>query len=176
MSNRVVVTGVPNRRRFEDFLNTEWHRARRSRTSVSVRMAYIDHFNPFNDAYGHQQGDACLKRVSKAMSGELQRAGDLLAGYGGQEFVVLPGHGLDLARKVAERLRWSVEDLKIPTSVSGASPNVTVSIGAASAIPQEGEAPASLVAAADRALYRAKGVGRNRICVAGEDGVEGERE
>jgi diguanylate cyclase (GGDEF)-like protein len=173
MSNRDALTGVANRRRFKEFLDTEWRRALRSRTSVSVLMVDIDHFKPFNDAYGHQQGDACLKRVAEAMSGELQRAGDLLARYGGEEFVVvLPGHGLDRARKVAERLRRAVEKLEIHTSVSGVAPCVTVSIGVANAVPQEKENPAMLVAAADRALYRAKDAGRNRVCAAG--GGEGE--
>ncbi len=175
MSNRDALTGVANRRRFQEILDTEWRRALRSRTSVSVLMADIDHFKPFNDAYGHQQGDACLRQVAEAMSGELQRAGDLLARYGGEEFVVvLPGHDLAAARQVAERLRRAVEALGIPTSVSGAAPVVTVSVGAASAVPHEGEAPAKLVAAADRALYRAKGGGRNRICVAEEDAARGE--
>jgi diguanylate cyclase (GGDEF)-like protein len=174
MSNRDALTGVANRRRFKEFLDTEWRRALRSRTSVSVLMVDIDHFKPFNDAYGHQQGDACLKRVAEAMSGELQRAGDLLARYGGEEFVVvLPGHGLDAACQVGRRLRQAVEALAIPTSVSGAAPVVTVSIGAASAVPQGKEAPAALIAAADRALYRAKDAGRNRVFVASGDGGEG---
>jgi diguanylate cyclase (GGDEF)-like protein len=174
MSNRDALTGVANRRRFQEFLDTEWRRALRSRTPVSVLMADIDHFKPFNDAYGHQQGDACLKRVAEAMSGELQRAGDLLARYGGEEFVVvLPGHGLDAACQVGRRLRQAVEALAIPTSVSGAAPVVTVSIGAASAVPQGKEAPAALIAAADRALYRAKDAGRNRVFVASGDGGEG---
>jgi len=136
---------------------------------LSILMADIDHFKPYNDAYGHQRGDDCLKRVAEAMSRGLQRAGDLLARYGGEEFVViLPGHTLDQAASVAERLRKVVEDLRIPTSVSGVAPSVTISVGVASAVPREKETSESLVAAADEALYRAKREGRNRVLTAGE--------
>ncbi len=167
LSNRDVLTGVANRRRFETVLDTEWRRAARAALPLSILMADIDHFKPYNDAYGHQRGDDCLKRVAEAMSQGLQRAGDLLARYGGEEFVViLPGHTLDLAASVAERLRKVVEDLQIPTSVSGVAPSVTVSIGVASAVPREKESSETLVAAADEALYRAKREGRNRVLTA----------
>jgi diguanylate cyclase (GGDEF)-like protein len=168
LSNQDMLTGVANRRRFEAVMDVEWRRAQRTGTPISVLMADIDHFKPFNDAYGHQQGDECLKRVANAMSAQLQRAGDLLARYGGEEFVVvLPGHGGDEAREVAERLRTAVERLEIPTSVSKAGPHLTISIGVASSMPQREELPAKLVEAADQALYKAKGEGRNRV-VAGE--------
>jgi diguanylate cyclase (GGDEF)-like protein len=169
LSNRDVLTGVANRRRFETVLDAEWRRAARMTLPLSILMADIDHFKPYNDAYGHQRGDDCLKRVAEAMSRGLQRAGDLLARYGGEEFVViLPGHTLDQAASVAERLRKVVEDLRIPTSVSGVAPSVTISVGVASAVPREKETSESLVAAADEALYRAKREGRNRVLTAGE--------
>lgn len=172
LSNRDVLTGVANRRRFEAVVDTEWRRGARTGLPLSILMADIDHFKPYNDAYGHQRGDECLKRVAEAMSGGLKRAGDLLARYGGEEFVViLPGHTEEVAASVAERLRAAVEDLRIPTTVSGVAPNVTISIGVATVVPREKEQSETLVAAADEALYRAKREGRNRVCMARTSGA-----
>ncbi len=165
LSNRDVLTGVANRRRFESVVDTEWRRAARTGSPLSILMADIDHFKPYNDAYGHQRGDECLKRVAEAMAGGLKRAGDLIARYGGEEFVViLPGHTEDVAASVAQRLRTAVEDLRIPTTVSTVAQNVTISIGVATDVPREREHSETLVAAADEALYRAKREGRNRVC------------
>jgi len=167
LSNRDDLTGVANRRRFEEILDAEWRRAARTNAPLALLMADIDHFKPYNDAYGHQTGDLCLKRAAEAMAGSLQRAGDLLARYGGEEFVViLPAHDLAEAAEVAERLRARVEALAIPTEVSDVSPYVTISIGVAVAEAGKLARPEELVAAADAALYRAKREGRNRVRLA----------
>jgi diguanylate cyclase (GGDEF)-like protein len=167
LSNRDDLTGVANRRRFGEILDAEWRRAARTNAPLALLMADIDHFKPYNDAYGHQTGDLCLKRAAEAMAGSLQRAGDLLARYGGEEFVViLPAHDLAEAAEVAERLRARVEALAIPTEVSDVSPYVTISIGVAVAEAGKLARPEELVAAADAALYRAKREGRNRVRLA----------
>ncbi len=164
LSNRDDLTGVANRRRFEEMLDVEWRRAARTGAPLALLMADIDHFKPYNDAYGHQKGDLCLRHVAEAMAGALQRAGDLLARYGGEEFVaILPAHDLSGAADVAERLRARVEALAIPTGVSSVSPYITISIGVAITGPGNQARPEELVAAADAVLYRAKREGRNRV-------------
>ena len=164
LSNRDDLTGVANRRRFDEALDAEWRRAARTAPPMALLMADIDHFKPYNDAYGHQQGDLCLKQVAEGMAGALQRAGDLLARYGGEEFVaILPGQDLAAAAEVAERLRSRVEALTIPSGVSGVSPYVTISVGVATSAQADLAKPDDLVAAADAALYRAKREGRNRV-------------
>jgi diguanylate cyclase (GGDEF)-like protein len=159
---------VANRRRVEEMLDVEWRRAARTGAPLALLMADIDHFKPYNDAYGHQRGDLCLRQVAEAMAGALQRAGDLLARYGGEEFVaILPAHDLSGAADLAERLRARVEGLAIPTGVSSVSPYITISIGVAITGPGNQARPEELVAAADAALYRAKREGRNRVRTAG---------
>ncbi|HEX5758107.1 MAG TPA: diguanylate cyclase [Thermoanaerobaculia bacterium] len=158
------LTGVANRRRFEEVFNLEWRRASRAGLPLAVAMIDIDHFKRYNDMQGHQRGDDTLVRVAHALAGSLHRAADLVARYGGEEFVVvLPGSREEHAAAYAERLRQEIEALAIPHP--GASPEavVTVSVGVAACVPEPDCLPASLLEAADRALYAAKRGGRNRV-------------
>ena len=158
------LTGLANRRRFDEVFQDEWGRARRDETSLGVLMIDIDYFKQFNDTYGHQAGDTCLQQVAKAISGVVHRPGDIPARYGGEEFVVvLPKTDAAGAALVAEKMRAKVEALRIPHANSRASNRVTISVGAAAVVPPEKGEPATLIAAADQALYQAKREGRNRV-------------
>jgi diguanylate cyclase (GGDEF)-like protein len=159
-----ALTGVANRRRFDDTLETEWRRATRSREPTSLLLVDIDSFKDYNDCYGHLRGDDCLRRVARELDAGIHRAGDLLARYGGEEFaVVLPGMPLLAAHRLAETLRARIEVLDIPHQRSATGPRITVSIGVGTLVPSVAESPASLVAKADEALYAAKASGRNRV-------------
>lgn len=158
------LTGILNRRRFEEVLQSEWKRAARSKKNLSLIMIDIDCFKLYNDTYGHLEGDECLKKVAEILGGKLRRPGDMLARYGGEEFAVIltetDGEGADV---VAERLRSSIEEAGIPHDTSPVIDCVTVSIGISTVIPGTETSPKALIAAADRALYQAKNEGRNRI-------------
>jgi len=146
------LTGVANRRRFDEALDHEWRRATRAAVPLACVMIDIDHFKAFNDLYGHLQGDACLRQIAQALANTGRRAGDVVARYGGEEFaVVLPGTSGANARLVAEQLRMQIAALKVPHEASTTGPHVTVSLGVASVVPTQGVAPATPVAAADRA-------------------------
>ena len=161
------LTGVANRRRFDEALDVEWRRARRSALPLSLMLVDVDAFKLFNDTYGHLEGDACLRRVSETLAASLGRAADLAARFGGEEFVaLLPHTSAEEAAGLAERLRGRVEALSIPHATSPVAGVVTVSIGCATAVPTEDGEPAALLAAADAALYAAKRAGRNRIVLA----------
>jgi diguanylate cyclase (GGDEF)-like protein len=159
------VTGIANRRRFDDYFEEEWRRTRRNGAHLSLIMIDIDHFKRFNDRYGHQAGDGVLKKVAHALSKELHRAGDLVARYGGEEFVVLlPAADAGRALKFAERLRAGVEAMGIAHEANPSSTRLTISLGVATTMPREKAVTArELVHQADRALYRAKQHGRNRV-------------
>jgi diguanylate cyclase (GGDEF)-like protein len=160
------LTGISNRRYFDQALEQEWRRGLREQAPLSLIMVDIDHFKVFNDDYGHQMGDDCLKEVAKALTESLNRPGDLAARYGGEEFgIILPDTEMDGAFKIAEILRARVEGLGIPHKNSPVSQWVTISLGVASLSPSKEASPAQLVTAADRALYRAKAEGRNRVAV-----------
>jgi diguanylate cyclase (GGDEF)-like protein len=162
LATRDGLTGLANRRCFDDTLRAEWSRALRQRQPLSLLMVDVDNFKAYNDANGHLGGDECLKRIAGAVSNEM-RANDLVARYGGEEFaVILPNQSLKGAAIVAERIRCRVEQLRVPHG-SGTDRHVTVSIGAATAIAAGDTEPSQLVATADAALYRAKHMGRNRI-------------
>ncbi len=158
-----MLTGVANRRCFEDRLKSEWRRCRRNRSPIALIMIDIDDFKQYNDTYGHQAGDHCLAQVSSAMKRALRRPGDLLSRYGGEEFAcLLPETGLGQAMRRAEELGRSVESLGIPHPHSAAGPVVTVSRGVAALVPSAEIQPRELVRAADAMLYAAKRAGRNR--------------
>lgn len=160
-----ALTGLANRRRFDEALEQEWRRASRSHSHLAVVMADIDGFKAYNDALGHPQGDQCLAAVAGVFLQSMGRAGDLAARYGGEEFVVLiPGADHTAALAVAAGLRAACEALAIAHPASPVGPLVTISLGVASCVPSEQTSAATLVAQADIALYRAKQEGRNRVC------------
>jgi diguanylate cyclase (GGDEF)-like protein len=169
LATRDGLTSVANRRSFDDMLNMEWRRASRESRALSLLMVDVDFFKRFNDTYGHQGGDECLRQVAAAMSGVVKRASDAVARYGGEEFaILLPATEPDGALIVAERIRAAVTALRLPHSGSEVADHVTVSIGVASIQVTGNGVPSSLVAAADAALYRAKHTGRNRVVQAGK--------
>ncbi len=164
-----ALTGVANRRVFDETLATELGRSARSGSSLSLLMIDIDRFKAFNDGHGHPAGDACLRQVAKLLGETLARPGDLVARYGGEEFaVILPDTNTSGAAAVAERLRSAVEVMAITTAASRSPLSVTVSIGIATATAVSEEAASALVGAADQALYQAKSTGRNRVVAAPE--------
>ncbi len=158
------LTGVANRRYFDDQAGLELRRAAREQRPLAVIMADIDYFKFFNDTYGHLAGDDCLRQVAQALAGRLKRPGDFLARYGGEEFVaVLPGADLDGAASLAEEMRQAVENLEIAHAQGASGGRVTVSLGVAAWTPAGGDQLEPLVKAADQALYQAKQAGRNRV-------------
>ncbi|GIW47582.1 MAG: diguanylate cyclase response regulator [Deltaproteobacteria bacterium] len=166
LSSSDGLTGIANRRYFESYLKQEWTRVLRYRRPISLIFVDVDFFKLYNDTYGHLMGDECLKQIAEAIANSLYRSTDMVARYGGEEFVVLlPETDENGAFIVAERIRSKVEGLDIPHSASRVSDHVTVSLGVATMVPQNGLSTDDLVDAADKALYRAKREGRNRICV-----------
>lgn len=160
------LTGVPNRRAFDQRLEHEWARLRRSRQPLSVLLIDVDHFKAFNDHYGHQAGDECLKTIASALSGALRREVELLARIGGEEFgVILPETTADEAEQTAERLRRTIAELEIAHEEAEAAAIVTVSVGGATVTPLPGTSTGSLFESADQALYNAKSRGRNQITI-----------
>ncbi|GAB2838617.1 diguanylate cyclase [Pseudoduganella ginsengisoli] len=161
-----VLTGVANRRSFNEAMDNEWRRCARAEQPLAAIMIDIDHFKNYNDAYGHQAGDHCLQQVASAMKRCAGRPPDLLARYGGEEFIILlPAVGLDGAEVVAKRLLEEVRSLNLPHCASSVSDQVTVSLGVAAIQPSDDNDPEALIRAADALLYRAKETGRNRYCI-----------
>ena len=157
------LTGVANRRAFDNTIEREWSRALRAQRPLAVAMLDIDHFKLYNDSYGHREGDVCLQKIAQVCSASIVRASDLFARYGGEEFAVVLGDADPIAGiVVAERVRSAVEALAIPHAKKEGG-IVTVSIGVASMTPERGLKPGELVERADKALYRAKDGGRNRV-------------
>jgi len=158
------LTGVANRRYFEIKLNREWRRASRDNKPISLVMADIDFFKPYNDTYGHLNGDDCLKQVANILSETLKRPADLVARYGGEEFaVILPNTGARGVATMAKAMRAKVEALEIEHTSSLVSERLTISLGVATTMPSRSSLPSELVSAADQALYQAKKEGRNKV-------------
>jgi len=158
--------GIANRRRFDEALEHEWARALRTGSTLSLLMIDVDRFKLYNDRYGHQQGDLCLKAIADAVAQAARRPGDLVARYGGEEIgVLLPETDADGASEIAERVRASIEASAIEHRDSVPWGIVTASLGAATLKPIATDEPAaaSLVELADRALYQAKRAGRNQV-------------
>jgi diguanylate cyclase (GGDEF)-like protein/PAS domain S-box-containing protein len=161
------LTGLANRRSFDEALDMEWSRAQRTGKPLALLFVDVDHFKLFNDRHGHQNGDECLRAVAAVISKNAFRPIDLAARYGGEEFaIILPGTGLEGASKVADRLREAVVDLRIAHGASGAGPWVTLSIGVATHIPGTDAGSDWFLGQADQALYAAKHLGRNRVITA----------
>ncbi|HEY0665142.1 MAG TPA: diguanylate cyclase [Gallionella sp.] len=158
------LTGVANRRHFDKTLDNEVRRSHRHQQPLSVVMMDVDYFKPFNDNYGHGQGDECLRQVARAMQAVVNRPMDLLARYGGEEFIVLlPETDAEGATSVAEALRRSVEALNFPHAYSNVAAHVTISAGVGSNEHDYSMPALELVNLADNALYLAKNGGRNRV-------------
>ena len=158
-----ALTGIANRRRFDEYYNGEWKRSVREATQLSLIMMDIDFFKLYNDNYGHSSGDECLKRVAKCLDGLVHRASDLLARYGGEEFVcVLPKTNLRGTVQIAEKMRKRVEKLQIEHRHSTISDYVTISLGTATYLPNKQLGAEKLINEADKCLYSAKAEGRNR--------------
>jgi len=162
------LTGIANRRHFDALLASEWSRAARLQKPLALAMIDVDWFKQYNDHYGHQDGDECLRQVARVLAGCVQRAGDLAARYGGEEFAfIAPNCDAQQARRLATKIQQAFAGLMLPHQRSQFG-RVTVSIGVASKVPQPGDTPHCLVREADQALYQAKEQGRNRaICQPG---------
>jgi diguanylate cyclase (GGDEF)-like protein/PAS domain S-box-containing protein len=165
------LTGLANRRHFDEILQAEWLRAKRDGTPLSLLLIDVDHFKRFNDHYGHQAGDACLGSIARLIAGRTERSADLAARYGGEEFVLLlPNTDAAGCEQVGEQIRQALHDLALPHVLNPPSRQVTVSLGGATGWPNsDGSAGhASLIGAADRALYAAKQNGRDRLIMSGQ--------
>lgn len=161
------LTGIYNRRYFDETLAREWKRTKREKAPLSLIMLDIDYFKKYNDTYGHQAGDECLIKVATAVSGALRRPADMAARYGGEEFaVILPNVELEDSTKFGETIRAKIEALKIKHEQSNVNPFVTASLGIACIVPSSILSYEELVGAADKALYSAKSKGRNCVCFA----------
>lgn len=158
------VTGIFNRRYVNTAYQREWSRARRTETSLAVVMMDIDYFKPYNDTYGHLEGDNCLRRIADAIEDAAQRPGDIIARYGGEEFIaVLADTDREGAYHMAESFRLAVEALAIPHLSSEVADIVTLSAGVATLVPADHHHPHDLIEAADKMLYKAKAAGRNCV-------------
>ncbi|MDF0555256.1 diguanylate cyclase [Kamptonema sp. UHCC 0994] len=161
------LTQIANRRRFDEYLESEWLRQVREKHPIALVLVDVDLFKSYNDTYGHLAGDDCLKAVAKAIAGATKRPADLVARYGGEEFaLILPYTDEKGALQVAEAVRLAVSGLQIAHSASQINKFVTVSAGVASLMPISNRIPEDLIAAADRALYEAKATGRDRVVTA----------
>lgn len=163
-----VLTGLYNRMHFQEQLQQVWQRAEHDHDDVSIVMVDVDHFKKYNDRYGHPAGDRCLARVGEALVASVRRPADVVARFGGEEFIVLlPQTGAPMARQVAERIRRAVESQALVHEGSDTAGVVTVSVGVAT-LQAGGRAGATeLISAADAALYRAKAQGRNQVATQG---------
>lgn len=159
-----ALTGIPNRRNFDEHLKQEWQRGIRSQRPISMLLMDIDHFKRFNDALGHPAGDTCLQRVASVLSGSLLRCTDFVARYGGEEFAcILSETDLEGALGVARRIKARLASAAISHPDSPVSQHVTLSIGLATLVPDPQILPVDLTLEADRRLYEAKRQGRNRV-------------
>lgn len=165
MSQIDALSGLNNRYYFDQMFESEWNRAQRHETKISILFIDIDHFKAYNDAYGHLAGDECIRQVSKALSSVVLRPADFVARYGGEEFIlILPDTDLQGAIHVAEEALRSVDELHIPHHNSAVSDHVTISVGVASVIPNPLILPTTLIESSDIALYKAKRLGRHQVC------------
>lgn len=166
LSSQDGLTGIPNRRRFDEFLDLEWRRALRENdgAEISLIMIDIDCFKIYNDSYGHQAGDDCLKKVAWTLNKGVNRSTDLMARYGGEEFVcVLVNTPLEVAMVLAEGMRKAVEDCNLAHNHSTVSDRVSISLGVSVSAPNKDNTPENLIKLADEALYKAKETGRNQV-------------
>ena len=160
------LTGVSNRRHFDDYLAREWRRLKREQKPLSLILCDVDHFKLYNDSYGHLQGDDCLRQVAQTIAQVINRPADLVARYGGEEFaIILPNTDFSGSHEVAKKVQQAIRALKLPHNLSKTSPFVTISMGISSQIPQQDQALENLIRFTDKALYMAKDQGRDRITI-----------
>lgn len=158
------LTGVWNRRKYDQTIAMEWRRCLRYKRPIALILVDIDYFKEFNDSYGHMAGDECLIKIGEMLKNSLSRSSDMVARYGGEEFIVLlPDSGKEETIKVADMLRLKTESMNIPHEKSSVSNYVTASIGATSTVPDSNSSYEDLFKVADRALYQAKNAGRNQV-------------
>lgn len=166
LMNSDGLTGLSNRRHFDEYLELEWRRSIREQTQLSLLMIDVDYFKAYNDAFGHLEGDEALRQVAKAIRANSSRPSDLPARYGGEEFaLVLPNTSPGGARLLAEKLRQSIAGMNIPHIAPSQGSSLTVSIGLATVVPQVGSHSRQLIQTADQGLYAAKHNGRNQVAV-----------
>jgi diguanylate cyclase (GGDEF)-like protein/PAS domain S-box-containing protein len=164
------LTGIANRRHFDNTLDLEWRRAMRSAKAISLILVDVDYFKNYNDVYGHLAGDSCLQKISHTIKDSLRRAGDVAARYGGEEFaVILPDTDTEEAYLFAESLREKIDNLNIEHRDSMVRKNVTVSLGVSTTVPKKDSTHGKLISLADKSLYKAKQEGRNRVVSACEE-------
>jgi len=164
LAERDGLTGLYNRRMFDDFIQRIWRQSQREEQSIEIILVDIDHFKIYNDLYGHQAGDDCLKKVAGCIASTAKRPFDFAARYGGEEFVlVLYGPPKEHAQTIPEQIRRAVMDLAIPHDGSTVDNVITVSVGVALSAPAAGRSLAGTIQIADEALYEAKRAGRNRL-------------
>lgn len=164
LSLKDPLTGLWNRRHYDDTMQMEWNRSLRHKSPISLMILDIDYFKAYNDCYGHMAGDECLIKIAETTKNFFKRASDLVVRYGGEEFVVImPGLEKDDAVQRALLLRKAIEELNVPHKCSPISPWVTVSIGISSTIPNKNSSPEELFLTVDKALYQAKAAGRNQV-------------
>ena len=169
LSHLDSLTGLANRRRFEEALDLEWRRASRTGMPLSLIMVDTDFFKPFNDLYGHQRGADCLMLIANTLRNAVNRPGDMVARYCGDEFMILiPGTDAEGAAELAEAMRDRVKGMEIMHKGSIDELVVTISLGVATVYPSMGFSTGQLIAAADEALYQAKDEGRNRFSISRE--------
>lgn len=166
LANLDGLTEVANRRRFDEYFHQEWQRLAREKQDLSLILCDIDYFKHYNDYYGHQAGDACLKQVAQAIDCSIKRPADLVARYGGEEFaIILPNTPPEGAVRVAESIRSKIKQLKIAHAQSKVSSYITLSLGISSQVPRSDFLASSLITIADKALYAAKEKGRDHCCL-----------
>ncbi len=167
ISSKDGLTGLNNRRRFDEFLEKEWKRCMRVKEPLTLVLCDIDCYKAFNDTHGHLAGDDCLKKIANVLEHFSRRASDFAARYGGEEFaVILPNTPSDMGHYVAEQMRMGVEDLKVEHKSSTAGNVVTISLGVVTMVPEHNKTTDELINLADQALYEAKANGRNQTVVA----------
>jgi two-component system chemotaxis family response regulator WspR len=166
LMNSDGLTGLSNRRHFDEYLELEWRRAIREQTQLSLMMIDVDYFKAYNDNFGHLEGDEALRQVAKAIRASCSRPSDLPARYGGEEFaLVLPNTSPGGARLLAEKLRQTVAGMNIPHIAPSEGASLTVSIGLSTVVPQVGSHSRQVIQSADQGLYAAKHNGRNQVVV-----------
>ena len=164
LSNTDVLTGLYNRRYFDEALDREWKRSGRNNSLLSIILLDIDHFKIINDTFGHQVGDEYLKKTAAALTSVFKRDYDIVARYGGEEFIVLlPGINADHARQLAEMVKQKIESMAI--NHQGKKVGTTISSGIICCVPNSNTSSDSIISGADKALYMAKQEGKNRVAV-----------